>query len=485
MRNCATLLFTLLFLTAVNAQAPLIWQQVYGGTAIEKGYGVRSCLDQGYIAVGTSSASGPTDGYLVRTDSIGLVMWAKFYGGVNIDIIRSVELLPDSGFIVAGYTNSYGHGGYDGWLMKIDKNGDTLWNKYVGGNDWDFFNDVETTRDSGFICVGSTFINGNEDLYIVKFDKYGDTLWTRTYGGARTEQGHEIVQTEDTLYGVAAYTESYNDTLGDSWILYMQQNGDTIWTRTAGYSATEDHAHGIAYDSIVNTFFICGTYSPAGNQGGYWSGLLYNGTNWVNYTSNGANEEGYYSMISQHGLTLFACAGTNGTTGSGGYDMAIFSSHNGWVTNTQGTVEQDEAFDIDFTHDGGFILCGYSEGYGSLLPNLYLVKTDTVGVSTNFVGIGEEEIVKPQSGRLSVYPNPANENVNCTLTLTNADDVRLVIYNSLGEIVSDNNIEANQFNVLHSATVQISTSALASGIYYCSVLSNNGTLNSERLIIAR
>ena len=119
------------------------------------------------------------------------------------------------------------------------------------------------------------------------------------------------------------------------------------------------------------------------------------------------------------------------------------------------------------------------------MPNLYLVKTDTVGVSTNFVGIGEEEIVKPQSGRLSVYPNPANENVNCTLTLTNADDVRLVIYNSLGEIVSDNNIQANQFNVLHSATVQINTSALASGIYYCSVLSNNGTLNSERLIIAR
>jgi hypothetical protein len=86
---------------------------------------------------------------------------------VNIDIIRAIEILPDSGFIIAGYTNSFGNGGYDGWLMKIDKNGDTLWNKYVGTNDWDFFYDVALTLDSGFICTGATYGtgNGNEDLW--------------------------------------------------------------------------------------------------------------------------------------------------------------------------------------------------------------------------------------------------------------------------------------------------------------------------------
>jgi hypothetical protein len=485
MRNYATVIFTILFLNSIHAQAPLIWQQIYGGSAIEKGYGVRSCLDQGYVAVGTTSGSGPTDGYIVRTDSIGLVIWSKFYGGVNIDIIRSVEILPDSGFIVAGYTNSFGHGGYDGWLMKIDKNGDTLWNKYVGGTDWDFFNDVETTRDSGFICVGSTYINGNEDLYVVKFDKYGDTVWTRTYGGARTEHGHEIIQTEDTLYGIAAYTESYDDTLGDSWILYMEQNGDTIWTRTAGFPATEDHAYGIAYDSIVNRFLICGSSSPAGNLGGYWAGILYDGTMTINITNNGPNDEIYYSIISQHGLTLFACAGINGYSGGGGYDMAIFSSYNGWVSTTHGTLDQDEAFDMDFTHDGGFILCGYTEGYGSMLPNLYLVKTDTSGYSTNFVGIEEASVVTEQNGRINVFPNPANENVNCIVTLKQSADVQLLVYNSLGEVVSDFSIEENQFNEFNSISVPLNTIGLPAGIYYCTVLTDNGMQISERLIIAK
>ncbi|MCK6641428.1 MAG: T9SS type A sorting domain-containing protein [Bacteroidia bacterium] len=485
MRNRVIIILMLLFGGALQAQLPLMWQQIYGGTSIEKGYGVRSCLDQGYIAVGTSSMSGPTDGYIVRTDSIGLVMWAKFYGGVNIDIIRSVEILPDSGFIVAGYTNSYGHGGYDGWLMKIDKHGDTLWNKYVGGNDWDFFNDVATTSDSGFICVGSTFTNGNEDMYVVKFDKYGDTIWTRTYGGARIDQGHCIVQTEDTLYGIAGYTESYADTLGDSWILYTQQNGDTIWTRTLGYTAKNDIAYGIAYDSIVNTFFFCGSSTQNGNQSGYWSGLLYNGSNWNIYTFDLPNTEAYYKIISKHGLTLFACTGITNSSGSGGFDMAIFTSHNGWATNTQGTVEPDEAFDIDFTHDGGFILCGYTEGYGSLLPNLYLVKTDTLGVSTNFVGIEETSVLTPQTGRLSVFPNPADDNVNCVVTLNRSQDAQFLLYNSLGEIVFNLSIAENQFNEFNSTTVQLNTIGLPAGIYYCTVLTDNGTQNSEKLIIAR
>ena len=95
--------FVLAFAFPSSSQTSELWQQIYGGPGVEIGYGVRSCLDQGYIVAGSSSTSGPSDGYVVRTDSIGLVIWAQFYGGVNIDIIRAVEILPDSGFIFAGY----------------------------------------------------------------------------------------------------------------------------------------------------------------------------------------------------------------------------------------------------------------------------------------------------------------------------------------------------------------------------------------------
>lgn len=485
MRNCATLLFTIIFLSSLQGQAPLMWQQIYGGASIEKGYGVRSCLDQGYIAVGTSSSAGPTDGYIVRTDSLGLVIWAKFYGGANIDIIKAVELLPDSGFIVAGYSNSFGHGGYDGWLMKIDKNGDTLWNKYVGSNDWDFFNDVQTTSDSGFICVGSTFVNGNEDMFVVKFDKYGDTTWTRTYGGARTDQGFEIIETEDTLFAVAAYTESYHDTLGDSWILYMQQNGDTIWTKNAGYPSANDCVYGIAYDSIVNTFFYCGYFTTGTDKGGYWKGLLYSGTEWTTYISNGSADEIFYSMISKDGLNAFACVGSNSTIGSGIPDMMIFTAQPIWNLTSHGTLQTDEAFDIDFTRDGGFIVCGYTDGFNSLVPNLYLVKTDSSGASTMTVGLHEQFVTEQQTGRLSVYPVPATDVLNINLSYSKPAGTQMMLFNSLGEIMDLKNITTPDFNGQNSATVQIDISGLPDGVYYCSALGADSSVLSQRIVIAR
>jgi hypothetical protein len=487
MRNGTTLLLALLLSFAASAQTSLMWQQIYGGPSIEKGYGVRSCLDQGYIAAGITSSAGPSDGYVVRTDSIGLVIWAKFYGGVNIDVIRSVEILPDSGFIMAGYTNSFGNGGYDGWLLRLDKNGDTLWNKYTGGSDWDFFHDVALTHDSGFICTGTTFNSGNgdEDLYLVKFNKYGDTLWTRTYGGSRKDEGFSVIQTEDTLYAVCGITESFNDTLGDSWILYLTQTGDTIWTRTAGYPAAEDCAYGIAYDSIINTFFYCGYFKTGADKGGYWKGLFYSGAEWTTYTANGSSDEIYYSMISKHGLAAYACAGSNSTIGSGTPDMMIFAAEQVWSTTSHGTLATDEAFDIDFTKDGGYILCGYTEGFNSLLPNLYLVKTDSAGVSTMTVGFEEQPVNEPQTGRLTVFPVPASDALNCRLTMTHPANSQVSIYNSLGEVVAAQSIRESDFGNFNSITLQFDISALANGVYYCSVLSDGNTAISQRLIIAR
>jgi hypothetical protein len=487
MKKGTTLIIALALALVTNAQTQLMWQQIYGGPSIEKGYGVRSCLDQGYIAAGTTSSSGPTDGYVVRTDSIGLVIWAKFYGGVNIDVIRSVEILPDSGFIMAGYTNSFGNGGYDGWLMRLDKNGDTLWNKYTGGNDWDFFYDVDYTLDSGFICIGTTYTYGagNEDLYLVKYDKNGDTLWTRTYGGARRDEGYSVVQTEDTLYGICGLTCSYNDTLGDGWIMYLQQNGDTVWTETAGYPNAEDAAYGIAYDSIVNTFFYCGYFTSAGDKGAYWKGLNYAKSTWMNYIANGSDDEIYYSMISKHGLSAYACAGSNFTSGSGLPDMMIFTGGSAWNTTSHGTLEEDEAFDIDFAHDGGYILCGYTEGYNSLIPNLYLVKTDSVGLSTMTVGLEEKPISQPEEGHLQLFPNPANDLLRCNIILAHPVDAGIVIYNSVGQIVFSESVLKSDFNSENNTIVTIDVSNLASGVYSCAVVGSDVPAISKRIIIAR
>src|SRR5206468_2609251 len=109
----------------------------------------------------SSFGNGSSDVLLIKTDSLGKAQFMKTYGGDNIDKAYSVQQLPDSGFYIAGYTNSYGTGGYDGYLIRTDKNGDTLWTRTYGGTDWDFFAYSRLTAKGSIVMAGNTYSYGN------------------------------------------------------------------------------------------------------------------------------------------------------------------------------------------------------------------------------------------------------------------------------------------------------------------------------------
>lgn len=480
-----TLIIALVALLPLGMMGQLAsqWQQIYGGPGVEVTYGIRSCLDQGYIAGGASSSAGPSDGYVLRLDSLGLVMWAKFYGGVNIDIIRSVELLPDSGFIMAGYTNSYGAGGYDGWLLRLDKNGDTLWTKTIGTTNWDFFYDVECTRDGGFLCAGGTYGlgNGDEDMYLVRLNSLGDTLWTRTYGGARTDEARGVVETEDSLIAICGFTESYNDTLGDSWLLRLDEIGDTIWTRTFGALNVEDHANALHYDSIADMIIYTGYTYSIGNGDAYWEGVSYSNVYWTTVFGGGSLFEEYTSVRIKPGLACILTSGTTYTYGGGLGDMYFFAS-NSWTYTSFGTIQEDHAYDADFTRDGGYILGGSTTGYNSFVANAYVVKVDTAFQTTAAVGIAEQA---HQEVSVTAWPVPANEQININVSGCDANEVSIVITDIAGRTVGNipaADINANANGIIHAS---YSTSMLMNGVYFYTVINSQGVIASNRFIISR
>jgi len=219
-----------------NAFGDTLWTKTYGGQSDDYGESVQQTKDGGYIIAGvTNSYGNGTQVYLIKTNAGGDTIWTRNYGGLGSDYGYFVQQTQDGGYIVAGQTNSFGNGS-QGYLIKTDIYGDTLWTKTYGGSGEEGFWSVQQTADRGYIVAGVTtsYGAGTYDIYLIKTNAFGDTLWMKTYGGTRTDWGLSVVQTLDGGYIVAGYTACFGAGNNDAYLVKTNASGDTLWTRTYG-----------------------------------------------------------------------------------------------------------------------------------------------------------------------------------------------------------------------------------------------------------
>ena len=188
-----------------------------------------------------SGNHGSSDAWVVKLDSNGSLLWQKCLGGSSSDGANSVQQTRDEGFIVAGETESNdgdvssNHGSSDAWVVKLDSNGSLLWQRCLGGSDNEYAYSVQHTTDGGYIVAGGTWSNdgdvdgnhGNEDLWMVKLQSNGTMLWQKCLGGSDYEEAHCIIQTKDGGYVAAGYTQSDNGDVSvshggsDAWVVKL------------------------------------------------------------------------------------------------------------------------------------------------------------------------------------------------------------------------------------------------------------------------
>ncbi|MCH8021526.1 hypothetical protein IH785_16925 [candidate division KSB1 bacterium] len=96
------------------------------------------------------------------------ILWSQAFGGGDIDRGRSVQLTNDGGYIVTGYTNSFGAGSADVWLIKTDGMGNGVWSKTFGGVESDIGRAIQLTNDAGYIVTGDTGSFPRDDLLLLK-----------------------------------------------------------------------------------------------------------------------------------------------------------------------------------------------------------------------------------------------------------------------------------------------------------------------------
>jgi len=196
--------------------------KTYGGTPNDWAYSLVRTNDGGYVSAGATIPFGaaPSDFWLVKINSDLNVEWNQTYGGPWGDMADSVVQTSDGGYALAGSTWSASTG-FDFWLVKTDSAGNMLWNQTYGGGKDDWSHTVVQTSDGGYALAGYTnsYGAGRRDFWLVKTDSTGNAVWNQTYGGTDDDEAQSVVQTSDGGYALAGSTLSYGAGSSDFWLV--------------------------------------------------------------------------------------------------------------------------------------------------------------------------------------------------------------------------------------------------------------------------
>ncbi|MCX6841624.1 MAG: T9SS type A sorting domain-containing protein [candidate division WOR-3 bacterium] len=254
------------YLVKTNATGDTLWSRTYGGAGDDWGNSVQQEADGGYIIAGYTSSfgAGDADVCLIKTDANGDTLWSRTYGGTYEDWGASVQQTTDGGYIIAGDATDSGGDNYNVYLIKTGANGDTLWTRTFGGAYGDLGYSVQQTADSGYVIVGYTesFGAGNRDVYLIKTDASGDTLWTRSFGGSDQDFGNSVQQTNDGGYIITGGTDSYGAGNNDVYLLKTDSLGNVAVAETKA-SPTRTRAFSLSCEPNPSRGSVIISLSPS------------------------------------------------------------------------------------------------------------------------------------------------------------------------------------------------------------------------------
>lgn len=398
------------WLAKLDAAGNIEWQKSYGGNHDDLAYKVAQTPEGGYIFAGYSQSTqdsfavthGGGDIWVVKTDALGNVQWQKLLGGSSYDWANDITLATDGGFVVAGQSLSQdgditqSHGGHDYWIIKLNPEGDIVWQKTYGGSLTDSAYGIENTNDGGYIVSGATESNDGDvtgfhytedgpitlDAWILKLDTDGNLQWQKALGGYQDDMAYTIKQTADGGYITAAQTSSSDGDVSvafgsfDSWILKLDATGNITWQKSLG-GAGYDESHGITETT----------------DGYVAAGMSYSTTNTITTTYGGGD-----ARLTKLGL--------NG-------DLV-------WEKNFGGT-QTDYIYDIFTNTAGNFVMTGYTYSTDiDVTSNHGIADGWLVSVSPNVLSLPDNTLQESY-----LYPNPATDVIRLTNILQSTNSYRI------------------------------------------------------------
>lgn len=343
------------------------WWRTYGSDVWDRGYSIQITSDEGFII-----SAGCRGLWLLRTDEWGTPIWSKVYGSLSEWNRNCVQQTEDGGFIAAG----------SGWgLVRLDENGDSLWSKNIGWSPhW-----LELTNDKGYIVVGTKIENYGElwgsHMRVLKADSLGNTKWDKGFGYQGADTYHEGFCVQQTIDGGFIISGGHEYNPGFFWLLKTDTEGNTQWEvidnkLEGGYFVRQTSDFGYVVTGGYNELYLR-KIDSLGNI--VWT---------KQYGTIGVNE-GYCLQLTEEGG--FIVTGSKGLGGRSALWLLKTDSVGDtlWSRIYSVSEDWDQGYCVQMTTDGGYIVCGGTWTYHPDGSDIYLLKTDSLGL------LGIEEPVTP------------------------------------------------------------------------------------------
>ena len=484
MKTIITFLIILLVMT-LSAQNPpeLLWTQTYGGIGEDSARDIQQLEGGNFILASTIN----DDMVIIKLDNLGNILWEQDYNGGEWTEASNIIPTSDGGFIAAGTTYSGIETSRDIWIIKLDNLGNLLWDYLFVGDDFDMPTGILQTLDGNYVIAGQTssYGEGCVDGMLLKLDQEGNLLWNHFYGGTTNENLVGISETDEGKIIFSGGVESPEDI--DVWLVKTESDGSIIWEKSFDFNDTDRASR--VFQLADGSFIICG-YSETGSNA---EGLLLKTDNdgellWYNLFG-GDQDELFWSMIITE-EEEFILTGVTTSYGEGYKDIWLVKTdvmgNIIWDT-TYGGISEEMGMDLDFTDDGGIIIAGYTNSFGAGDKDIVLLKYNlNVGIDNSDLSAVDYQ--------LNSYPNPFNlsetkRSITTTISFStkNSKKAEIEIFNMKGQ-----HIRQLKINDLGSVTNEItwngkdkSGNLMGSGVYLYQLKLDGKTVANKKMMMLK
>jgi len=472
----------ILLLLGVGVQAQDVAKvRTYGGAYNDFGSQVIETSDGGYAIIGTTGSfgSGQSNMYFLKLNIELEKEWSHVYGGHNLEWGQSLVETSD-GFLLLGFTNSFGAGGYDIYLVKTDLNGNFQWQQTYGGTDWDFGYKILAANDGYYIAGESwSFSNGGTDGYLLHINESGDELWSQNFGGTENDWLSDLFIAANGVIAVGT-----NSSVSEKSKVYLIEiDGENNTTEyTIGTDDLWHEGNAGLYHSNDHYFITGATESDDYSDFAFFR--LDTDFNVLPIDINphgGSLKDVAYSITEISSGEITMVGESNSFAGSIGALLLRVTTFGTFITApTFGGSTTDIARNVIVNSNHQLMFVGESSSFGAGNFDVYLVQLETDLVEQNYILdevftmdslLTSIEEVSIASAPALLYPNPTRGQV-----FVSGDESWQIIrfFDLKGKMV----FQAD----LSSGNREINLPNLKSGVYIAE-LSNNNYTSRQRLMI--